>query len=223
MFFMRKNEKRGIHFPQLNAEFTKVSKEIFENDMITTSRKVLKFDSREDDTVIIINTQYKTLSKPVANNSIELDVIYDDIKIPTRSTKGSIGYDFYYPYDQSIDLKPYDRAIIPTGIKVFLGNDYEKGMAFGLFLFPRSSLGIRGLQIQNTVGIVDPDFYNNPTNEGEIYVYLYHNGSTDDIIHIGKNDRFCQGIILPAYFALNDMYNDNLTKTREGGYGSTGS
>jgi dUTPase len=42
-----------------------------------------------------------------------------------------------------------------------------------LFIFPRSSLGIKkGLMMSNGVGVIDADYYNNPDNEGHIMVPL---------------------------------------------------
>ena len=59
---------------------------------------------------------------------------YDDVILPKRGTISSAGYDFYSVI--SVTLKPGERKVIPTGIKVMM-NDNE---FLGIFI--RSSLGL---------------------------------------------------------------------------------
>ena len=47
---------------------------------------------------------------------------YDDVVLPKRGTISSAGYDFYSVI--SVTLKPGERKVIPTGIKVLM-NDNE--------------------------------------------------------------------------------------------------
>lgn len=133
---------------------------------------------------------------------------YDDIMLPKRSTRNSAGYDFYALYD--VVLKPRERVVIPTGIKVCM-NDNEF-----LGIFVRSSLGIKyNVRMCNQVGIIDADYYNNSDNEGHILVCLQNEG--DNVIEIKKGDRFVQGIFIP-YLIIDD---DTTTDLRNGGIGST--
>ena len=93
-------------------------------------------------------------------DEVKIKEIYDLIKLPKRATKGSAGYDFYSPI--TFTLKPCEIIKIPTGIRVKIED--------GWFLanFPRSSLGFKyRLQLNNTVGIIDADYYN-ALNEGHI-------------------------------------------------------
>ena len=46
----------------------------------------------------------------------EIRRIYDSIRLPSRATSGSAGYDFYTPVD--ISLKPKENFLLPTGIRV---------------------------------------------------------------------------------------------------------
>ena len=66
------------------------------------------------------------------------------------------------------------------------------------------------------VGIIDADFYNNPDNEGEIF-FQFINFSPFPIM-LRKGDIIGQGIIKPYLTADND----ETTKVRTGGFGSTG-
>lgn len=131
---------------------------------------------------------------------------WENIKLPTRSTDGSAGYDFYCPSRHTIWKQP---TTIETGIRCRI----EPGWA--LFLFPRSGLGFRyGMRLNNSVGIVDSDYYN-ADNEGHIKARIY---ATDSSLTIDPGDRFMQGVFLP--YGLAD--NGNLGGDRMGGFGSTG-
>ena len=137
-----------------------------------------------------------------------LDGKYEDLVLPRRSTKNSAGYDFISVID--INLKPGERKIIPTGIKVIM-NENEF-----LALYIRSSLGFKyNIRMCNQVGIIDADYYGNSDNEGHIYVCLENEGKEE--INIKKGDRFVQGIFTP--FLITD--DDTATETRWGGIGST--
>ncbi|MBP3577424.1 MAG: deoxyuridine 5'-triphosphate nucleotidohydrolase, partial [Lachnospiraceae bacterium] len=82
----------------------------------------------------------------------EAALVYENIKLPKRATKGSAGYDFYSPLN--FTLKPGKTIKIPTGIRAFMREDYV------LMVFPRSGLGFKfRLQLNNTVGIIDSDYY----------------------------------------------------------------
>ena len=137
-----------------------------------------------------------------------LDGKYEDLVLPRRSTKNSAGYDFISVID--INLKPGERKIIPTGIKVIM-NENEF-----LALYIRSSLGFKyNMRMFNQVGIIDADYYGNSDNEGHIYVCLENEGKEE--INIKKGDRFVQGIFTP--FLITD--DDTATETGLGGIGST--
>ena len=87
---------------------------------------------------------------------------YEEIILPKRATIGSAGYDFYAPFD--FTLKPDESIKIPTGIKVKISDGWF------LAIFPRSGLGFKyRLQLNNTVGIIDSDYYH-ALNEGHIFI-----------------------------------------------------
>lgn len=71
------------------------------------------------------------------------------------------------------------------------------------------------LILANGVGIIDADYYNNPDNEGEIFLQMI-NLSPYDII-IRKGEAIGQGII-HTYLTTED---DTASGDRVGGFGST--
>lgn len=134
-------------------------------------------------------------------------LIWQNIKLPTRATGGSAGYDFYLPYP--FFLKGKRTVTIPTGISV----DLQPG--WFVELFPRSSLGFKyGFRFLNTVPIIDSDYYY-AENEGHIVVKI----TTDENMCLRDGDRFMQGIIVQHGVARTDRV---LNQTRTGGIGSTG-
>ena len=136
------------------------------------------------------------------------DEIYENIKLPTRATKGSAGYDFYSPID--FELMPNQSITFPTGICA----EIEPNLV--LQIYPRSGLGCKtGVRLANTVGIVDGDYVSSD-NEGHIMIkFVNHGGS---IMKVKAGDRVTQGIFVP----YGITYDDNVTAERNGGFGSSG-
>ncbi|WP_251547549.1 dCTP deaminase/dUTPase family protein [Limosilactobacillus caecicola] len=164
---------------------------------------------------------------------------HDGLQLPQRQTKQAAGYDFAASEDFVLpsiwkgnflktlwklhhqdtltadditqgdaSLKPY---LVPTGIKAYMQPDEV------LMLFNRSSGPLkRRLILPNGVGIIDADYYDNPANEGEIFVQLINYGLTD--YHIKKGERIAQGIFVP-YLTADDEQTPQAD--RAGGFGST--
>lgn len=138
-----------------------------------------------------------------------IEQYYNNIKLPKRATKGSAGYDFYMPYD--ITVNPGETCKIPTGIRVSMDEDYV------LKLYPRSGLGFKyRLQLNNTVGIIDSDYYYSD-NEGHIFAKITNDSNEDKILQLKARDGFMQGIFIE--YAIT--YDDDADGIRNGGFGST--
>ena len=149
---------------------------------------------------------FEQFKKDISNNKES----YLEYNLPRRSTNKSAGYDFFAICDFCI--KPGEIKKIPTGIKAFMLDDEM------LLLFVRSSMGFKyNVRMCNQVGVIDSDYYNNPDNEGHIFIQLINLHPCDIILH--KGERIAQGIFLP-YGVVN---NDVIVETdRIGGLGSTG-
>lgn len=133
---------------------------------------------------------------------------YDNVRLPERATKGSAGYDFFMPYD--LVIKAGETKKILTGVRAKIEEGYV------LLVFPRSSLGMKyKLSLDNTVGVIDSDYYN-ALNEGHIMLFMTNHSDNDLVLK--KGDRFAQGVFLKFGITIDD----NITKERTGGYGSTG-
>lgn len=135
--------------------------------------------------------------------------VYEEIKLPKRATKGSAGYDFFSTLDFS--LCPGESIKIPTGIRVYI----EDGWV--LKIYPRSGLGFKfRLQLNNTVGIIDSDYYNSD-NEGHIFIKITNDSKESKTVSIKKGEAFAQGIFLE----YGITFDDDTDEIRNGGLGST--
>lgn len=153
----------------------------------------------------------------------EINQIYDDIKLPKRSTSKSAGYDFYSPFD--FTLSPTEVIKIPSGIRVKIDSGWF------LCCVPRSGLGFKYFEtLANTMGVIDGDFYDSD-NEGHIMIKLVNRFPTERTefyplspevlkkrtMEIKRGKAIVQGIFIP--FGIT--YNDVADGVRNGGLGST--
>ena len=134
---------------------------------------------------------------------------YERLRLPRRATAGSAGYDFFLPAE--VRLAPGEGVKVPTGIRARIAEGWA------LLLFPRSGLGFKyRLQLDNTVGVVDSDYYE-ADNEGHIYIKLTNDSRTGKTLTLRAGEAFAQGIFLP--FGITE--DDAADAARTGGFGST--
>lgn len=187
------------------AEFEKISYNAFFKEFKKTfiNSMVARAAEAEDRVLVYSNEEIHEIAH----------IMYDKIQLPKRSTSGSVGYDFFFPYDNT-ELPPDVQIIVPTGIKCKF--NYP---GYGLFLFPRSSYGFKHqMKIDNTIPVIDADYYNNEDNEGHIMVALTNQSNDNHSFTINFQDKYCQGIFLPIGYAVEE----EVTGVRTGGIGSTG-
>jgi dUTP pyrophosphatase len=72
------------------------------------------------------------------------------------------------------------------------------------------------LQLNNTVGIIDSDYFYSD-NEGHIFIKMTNDTNENKTVEIKKGNGFAQGIFM-VYGTTED---DNVTESRNGGFGST--
>ena len=147
---------------------------------------------------------FEQFKKDIEDN-IEL---YENYNLPVRKTKYSAGYDIFSLYD--FVLKPGEIKTIPTGIKAEMMDDEV------LFIMVRSSMGFKyNIRLCNQVGVIDKDYYNNPNNEGHIFIKIKNEG--DKNFEVKAGDGIGQGLFM-KYLVTDD---DISTSIRQGGIGST--
>jgi len=133
-----------------------------------------------------------------------------DLPLPSYESEAAAGMDIRAALDEPVTLKPGERSLISTGLKMALPEGYEAQIR------PRSGLAIKhGITMLNTPGTIDADY------RGEVKVIAVNLGQENFIVHHG--DRIAQMIIAPVV-QLPVEETDELSETDrgEGGFGSTG-
>jgi len=130
--------------------------------------------------------------------------------LPEYQTEGAAGMDLCAAIDTPILLKPMERKLISTGIKIELESGFEAQIR------PRSGLSIKhGITLINCVGTVDEDY------RGEVCIPLV-NLSTEEYL-IQPNERIAQMVIARVEKAKIQVVQELSETTRAaGGFGSTG-
>jgi dUTP pyrophosphatase len=133
----------------------------------------------------------------------------DRAVLPTRKTVLSAGYDLAAA--APVRIEPGEVALVPTGLKAYMGPGEV------LILAVRSSLAVRRrLALANGIGVIDADYVDNPENEGHILIALENRGGA--VVELAAGERIAQALFLP-YMTTTD---DQPGGAREGGFGSTG-
>lgn len=134
-----------------------------------------------------------------------------DIPLPEYATTGSAGLDLRACLSESVELKPGDSILIPTGIAIHIADN-----TMAAVILPRSGLGHKhGIVLGNLVGLIDSDY------QGQIFVSCWNRGQAAFTVNVGE--RIAQMIFVPvvqAQFELVDAFDESARG--EGGFGHTG-
>ncbi|MDR2906889.1 MAG: dUTP diphosphatase [Bacteroidales bacterium] len=130
--------------------------------------------------------------------------------LPSYETIGAAGMDLRANLSEDVVLKPLERALIPTGLRIELPIGYEAQVR------PRSGLAAKhGLTVLNSPGTIDADY------RGEIKVILVNLSNENFTIKHGE--RIAQMIIAKHETAvLVEVAELSQTQRGEGGFGHTG-
>ena len=136
--------------------------------------------------------------------------VENNVEIPKYMTEGSAGIDVSANIEKEIELKPLERYLVPTGIKLEIPEGFEVQVR------PRSGLAFKhGITVLNTPGTIDSDY------RGEVKVLLIN--LSNEIYKIQPNERIGQ-LILGKVYKLDFDVKDGLSETKrgDGGFGHTG-
>lgn len=129
---------------------------------------------------------------------------------PGYATEGSAGVDLKANIEEPITLAPFQRVIVPTGLRIALPKGTEAQVR------PRSGLAAKhGITVLNTPGTIDADY------RGEVGVILINLSDKDFVINPGE--RIAQ-MVLARFerFEWEEVEQLDSTSRGEGGLGSTG-
>lgn len=131
-------------------------------------------------------------------------------ELPRYATPLSAGMDLRASLDEPVKLKPMERRLIPTGLRIALPAGYEAQVR------PRSGLALKnGITVLNTPGTIDADY------RGEIGVILINLGTEDFVVEDGE--RIAQMVIARhEQLQLVEVAILDETERGEGGFGHSG-
>lgn len=141
---------------------------------------------------------------------LKIERLSNNNHLPEYQTAGAAGMDLCAAIKTPVELKPLERALIPTGIKIELEHGYEAQVR------PRSGLSIKhGITLINCVGTIDEDY------RGEVCIPVVN--LSNETYFIQPNERIAQMVIAKVERARIIVV-DSLSETARaaGGFGSTG-
>ncbi len=137
------------------------------------------------------------------------------VALPAYATAGAAGADIRANLSRAereagLVLKPMERRVVPTGIRVEIPDGYE------VQIRPRSGLALKhGISLPNTPGTIDSDY------RGPLGVLLINLGAEPVVIAHGE--RIAQMIVAPVVQAgFAEVVALGETARGGGGFGSTG-
>ena len=149
--------------------------------------------------------------KTFKTKTLKVELLNSDAKFPEYAYPSDSGFDLYSTVE--IILQPFGRALVPTGIKLSIPEEFE------IQVRPKSGLAInQGLTVLNTPGTVDSGY------NGEIKVIIFNTNNTS--VTIPKGTKIAQAVLSPV---VNGKYVNlvQVNKVSDGdrgdnGFGSTG-
>ena len=143
---------------------------------------------------------------------IDLPVInLSPYELPSYATSSSAGLDLRANVKKPIFLNPFQRVLIPTGLKISLPKKFEGQIR------PRSGLALKyGITVLNSPGTIDADY------KGEVGVILIN--LSDKKYEIKPGDRIAQ-MVISNFSNVNWKLVEDIGCSKRGnsGFGSTGS
>lgn len=150
---------------------------------------------------------------PFAQFYLNIQLLSEDAKMPTRATDGDAGLDLYSPIEYKV--KPGQDILIPLDIRV----EFPKGYA--LIVKEKSGVATK-LKLSVGACVIDSGY------RGNCHVHLFNHrrGAFQNNVtwKIEKHQKIAQMIVVPVWtgqpIEVKEISID--TERGEGGFGSTG-
>jgi dUTP pyrophosphatase len=149
--------------------------------------------------------------KMMKTKSLGVELIHEDAKVPTYAYPSDSGFDLRSTVE--INIPPFGRVLVPTGIKLSIPEEYE------IQIRPKSGLAInQGLTVLNTPGTVDSGYV------GEIKVIVFN--TNNETVTVAKGMKIAQAVLCPVvcgkYVSIELMDKVEDKDRMDNGFGSTG-
>ena len=142
---------------------------------------------------------------------VKVKKLNDDAVIPSYNYPSDSGFDLRSTVE--INIPPFGRALVPTGIKLSIPEEHE------IQIRPKSGLAInQGLTVLNTPGTVDSGYV------GEIKVIVFN--TNKETVTVSKGMKIAQAVLCPVvcgkYVSIELMDKVEDKDRMDNGFGSTG-
>jgi len=143
--------------------------------------------------------------------NLGVELVHEDAKIPSYAYPSDSGFDLRSTIE--INIPPFGRALIPTGIKLSIPEEYE------IQVRPKSGLALnQGLTVLNTPGTVDSGYV------GEIKVIVFN--TSNETVTVSKGMKIAQAVLCPVvcgkYVSFESTNKVDDKDRMDNGFGSTG-
>lgn len=144
-------------------------------------------------------------------DSVDVKIInLSGMELPAYGTPMAAGMDVRAALAEPLALKPLQRTLVPTGLRIQLPEGYECQIR------PRSGLALKhGVTVANAHGTIDADY------RGEIGIILIN--LSDETFVINPGERIAQMVVAPysrVQWRLAESLDDS--QRGDGGFGHTG-
>jgi dUTP pyrophosphatase len=155
-----------------------------------------------------MNETHMTMMK---TRTLGVELVHEDAKVPSYAYPSDSGFDLRSTIE--INIPPFGRSLIPTGIKLSIPEEYE------IQVRPKSGLALnQGLTVLNTPGTVDSGYV------GEIKVIVFN--TSNETVTVSKGMKIAQAVLCPVMcgkYVSFESTNKVEDKDRgDKGFGSTG-
>jgi len=143
--------------------------------------------------------------------TLGVELVHEDAKVPSYAYPSDSGFDLRSTIE--VNIPPFGRALIPTGIKLSIPEEYE------IQVRPKSGLALnQGLTVLNTPGTVDSGYV------GEIKVIVFN--TNNETVTVSKGMKIAQAVLCPVvcgkYVSLELTSKVDDKDRGDKGFGSTG-
>lgn len=143
--------------------------------------------------------------------TIKVELVHEDAVFPKYAYPSDSGFDLHSTQD--LEIGPFGRILVPTGLKVSFDEGYE------IQVRPKSGLAIKqGLTVLNTPGTVDQGY------TGEIQVIVFNTNNYS--VTIPKGMKVGQAVLCPVvqgkFVSLEKVEQVENKDRGNNGFGSTG-
>ena len=134
-----------------------------------------------------------------------------EIPLPEYATTGSAGLDLRACIEGSLEVKPGETHLVPTGMAIHIDD-----ASMAAVILPRSGLGHKhGIVLGNLTGLIDSDY------QGQLFVSVWNRGQ--ETFTLNEGDRMAQLVFVPVVQAKFDVVESfDESERAEGGFGHTG-